>query len=192
MRQGIQYVVWKGGKFLTFCWLKSSHIMFWKKNQISHTYFLFDIALVWYFFSLKRYCYVKPKVKTNNPRKKITKYEYYQRLRSWQFRRAKGLEEWNKKERPKTRGSKYKKYQVFASIFKTAVSRVNNPLVTHCVKGTFTYYVTQFSLYFDHPPTHGNAFTVILLIEYHTRLCNSNTFADHPPLLRYVICERPL
>ena len=83
---------------------------------------------------MKRYGYVKPRGKTNNPRKKITKYEYYQRLRSWQFRRAKGLEEWNKKERPKTRGSKYKKYQVFASIFKTAVSRVNNPLVTHCVK----------------------------------------------------------
>ena len=51
-------------------------------------------------------------MKTNNPRKKITKREYYRRLRHWQFQRAKGLEEWNKKRKSRTRGSKYKKYKV--------------------------------------------------------------------------------
>ena len=55
-------------------------------------------------------------MKTNNPRKKITKREYYRRLRHWQFQRAKGLEEWNKKQKSRTRGSKYKKYNL-AAIF---------------------------------------------------------------------------
>ena len=47
--------------------------------------------------------------------------------------------------------------------------------------GPFTNYVTRFSPFFDHPPTYGNVLTIILFITHHTRVCNSNTLADHPP-----------
>ena len=63
-------------------------------------------------FNDLRYDYVKPKVNTNNPRPKISKEEYYRRLREWQFQRAKGTEEWNKRKKGKIKSSKYKKYQV--------------------------------------------------------------------------------
>ena len=48
-------------------------------------------------------------------------------------------------------------------------------------KGPFTNYVTHFSVFFDHPPTHSNALAIILLMTYNTRVCYSNTFANHPP-----------
>ena len=38
-------------------------------------------------------------------------------------------------------------------------------------EGPFTYYVTHFLLFFDHPPTHGNALAIILLMTYITRVC---------------------
>ena len=47
--------------------------------------------------------------------------------------------------------------------------------------GPFTNYVTHFLLFFDHPPTHSNALAIILLMTYNTRVCYSNTFANHPP-----------
>ena len=47
--------------------------------------------------------------------------------------------------------------------------------------GPFTNYVTCFLQFFDHPPTHGNVFAIILLMIYHTRVWHSNAFADHPP-----------
>ena len=48
-------------------------------------------------------------------------------------------------------------------------------------KGPFTNYITHFLPFFDHPPTHGNVFAITLLMIYHTKVCNSNAFADHPP-----------
>ena len=48
-------------------------------------------------------------------------------------------------------------------------------------KGLFTNYVMRFLLFFDHPPTHGNVLPIISLMTCHTRVCNSNPFADHPP-----------
>ena len=48
-------------------------------------------------------------------------------------------------------------------------------------KGSFTNYVTHFSLFFNRPPTHSNVLAFILSMSYLTRLCNSNAFADHPP-----------
>ena len=58
--------------------------------------------------------------------------------------------------------------------------------------GPFTNNVTHlFLLYSDHPSTYSNVLVVILLITYHTKLCNSKVFADHPPKLRYVICGWP-
>ena len=55
---------------------------------------------------------MKPKVFTNNPSKKISKYEKEQMLREFKHQRAKGTEEWNKNQKRKTVGSKYKKNEV--------------------------------------------------------------------------------
>ena len=53
--------------------------------------------------------------------------------------------------------------------------------VCTCPEGLFTNYVTHFLLFFDHPPTHSNTLAIILLMTYNTRVCYSNTFANHPP-----------
>ena len=57
---------------------------------------------------------MKPKVFTNNPSKKISKYGKEQMLREFKYQRAKGTEEWNKnqKRKRKTVGSKYQKNEV--------------------------------------------------------------------------------
>ena len=55
---------------------------------------------------------MKPKVFTNNPSKKISKYGKEQMLREFKYQRAKGTEEWNKNQKRKTVGSKYKKNEV--------------------------------------------------------------------------------
>ena len=55
---------------------------------------------------------MKPKVFTNNPSKKMSKNEKEQMLREFKYQRAKGTEEWNKKQKRKTVGSKYKKNEV--------------------------------------------------------------------------------
>ena len=52
--------------------------------------------------------------------------------------------------------------------------------VTLC-EGTIQQLRNTFLADFYHPPTYCNVLAVILLMTYHTRLCNSNTFADHPP-----------
>ena len=60
----------------------------------------------------RRFHSVKPKVFTNNPSKKMSKYEKEQMLREFKHQRAKGTEEWNKNQKRKTVGSKYKKNEV--------------------------------------------------------------------------------
>ena len=60
-------------------------------------------------------------------------------------------------------------------------------------KGSFTNYVTYFLLFFEQLPIHRNVLVVTLLMIYHTRVCNSNTFADHPPTPSpLLICEGTL
>ena len=54
-------------------------------------------------------------------------------------------------------------------------------LVCHIFEGPFTNYVTHFLLVFDHPPTYSNVLAIILLMTFHTRVCNSHILADHPP-----------
>ena len=44
---------------------------------------------------------MKPKVFTNNPSKKISKYGKEQMLREFKYQRAKGTEEWNKNQKRK-------------------------------------------------------------------------------------------
>ena len=60
----------------------------------------------------RRFHSVKPKVFTNNPSKKMSKYGKEQMLREFKYQRAKGTEEWNKNQKRKTVGSKYKKNEV--------------------------------------------------------------------------------
>ena len=64
----------------------------------------------------------------------------------------------------------------------------------------FTNYVTHFLLFFNHPPTHSNPLAIILLMNYDTRVCQGNAFANHPPtpaalrnmrMAPYVTCEWP-
>ena len=46
-------------------------------------------------------------------------------------------------------------------------------------------------MFFNHPPNYSNVLAVILLKTYHTKICNSIAFVDHPPQLRNVTCEWP-
>ena len=49
-------------------------------------------------------------------------------------------------------------------------------------KGSFTYYVLHFPLFFEHPPTYGYVLTIILLNIYLNKVCNSHTLLTaHPP-----------
>ena len=62
---------------------------------------------------------------------------------------------------------------------------------TTFTKGPFKNYVTHFLLVFDHPPTYSNALAIIFPMTYHNSVSSSNAFDNNPPLLRYVIFERP-
>ena len=48
-------------------------------------------------------------------------------------------------------------------------------------KGPFTNHVTQFSRFFDHPPTCSYALTVILTTNYSIKVSDGYIFANHPP-----------
>ena len=47
-------------------------------------------------------------------------------------------------------------------------------------KGPFTNYVTLILLFLDQQATCRNAFAIILQMNYHTRVCNSNAFTNYP------------
>ena len=58
---------------------------------------------------------------------------------------------------------------------------LESPTLVSLAKGSFINYLTHFSLVFDYPPTYSNAFAITLLMTYHTRVSNSNAFANQPP-----------
>ena len=57
---------------------------------------------------------IKPKIDTNNPRKKISKEKHEKALQEWRLKRGKGQEPWNKNtpDRKKVVSTKYSKYKV--------------------------------------------------------------------------------